>query len=241
MAATVQHACNRRSDTDTESSIFRNDSNNVAALQTARMQKTLLEEAARLQQQQLEKVVGDLESQATDKKKVEEERDALRREKEALAKAVEAKDGELRGSRNEVEALNVQKQNEVDAERRQKQEEVESVRRQKQSEYDTLKTQKDGVDSQLAASENTRRDLQSQLDSMTIAEAQRRAEIGSLTQTLVQLEKKVPNSRLDNCLPFQYHGATVMFVQLNSQMALDASRGEICPSHFGFLCMILTK
>jgi predicted nuclease with TOPRIM domain len=56
---------------------------------------------------------------------------------------------------------------------------------------------------------------------------ERQATINSLTDRISGLEKRLPNNREDNCLPLQYHNATVMFVNVKCQMSLDAGKGEI--------------
>ncbi|KAJ4253322.1 hypothetical protein NW762_010477 [Fusarium torreyae] len=233
MATTLQHACNRKSDTGTDSSIFRNDSNNVAALQTARIQKKLMEEAARLQQQKLDEANNG-------KTQVETERDALSREKQSLTKTLEETKGEVERlklsqenlarqkedelgalkslKQAEIETVRKEKQDELEALGRAKQGEIEAVRREKQNEYDALKTQKEG---ELATE---KQNLGAQLNSMTALEAQRRGEINGLNQTINALKLKLPNDRQDNCLPFQYHNATVMILQLESGMALDCAK-----------------
>jgi hypothetical protein len=46
--------------------------------------------------------------------------------------------------------------------------------------------------------------------------------------------------RLDNCLPYQYNGSTVMFIQLYNQMALEARKGEKSHSDFDVSRQLLT-
>ena len=87
MAISLQHACNRRFDTGPN--LFKNDINNVAALQSARLQKKLMEEAAHLHQKQLEEAAENLQTQTTDKEKVQQERDELLRRMETLRRKKE--------------------------------------------------------------------------------------------------------------------------------------------------------
>ena len=101
-------------------------------------------------------------------------------------------------------------------------------------EMETLRPKKGD---ELGIWENERQDLNGQLSSMSSNNGQQRAEIETLKQTVTGLEGKIPNSRQDNCLPFQYHNSTVMIVNLGSQMALDAGKGEISPFPLNLLVM----
>lgn len=179
MVDTLQHACNRKFDTDP--SLFRNDINNVAALQSARLQKKLMEETARLQQDQLEKATQSLRTEIVNNGKIQLERDELLKE-------------------------------------------IETLRRKKADE--------------LVNWDKERQDLKGQLSSMSSINGQQLAEVERLKQTVSELEKKIPNSRQDNCLPFQYNKSTVMIVNIRSQMALDAGKGETSSSTPELLVMM---
>lgn len=107
MAAVIQHASNSLSGAD--AAIFRNDTNNVTALQQARKQKLLMEEAARLQEEKLK-------SQVESTEKIKSERDALLADKSSLLKAAALKDAEistLSGSKADLTGSLDQKSTEV--------------------------------------------------------------------------------------------------------------------------------
>ncbi|KAI9653012.1 MAG: hypothetical protein M1829_001352 [Trizodia sp. TS-e1964] len=230
MLATPHHASNRTPAVDP--SLFRNDANNVAALQTVRLQKKLLEEAARLQQEQLNEAAGNLKIQIEDKEKIQQERDELRRSKESLSQTVELMNTELEASRNKIERLtaaNQETQNQRDNLKKQKQIELKTLEKQKEDELVTLKKQKDDEletlkeqkQSDLSAWESERGGLKGQLSSVLSSNAERVTEIDRLNKIISVLAKSAPNSRQDNCLPFQYHNSTVMIINIRSQMALD--------------------
>src|ERR1700712_550211 len=88
MATTIQHASNRSA--DKSPSLFRNDFNNVAALEAGRLQKKALEEAAQLQSKKLDEVTQDLKAQfEEEKKRIQQERDDLQRDKQDLCHRID--------------------------------------------------------------------------------------------------------------------------------------------------------
>ncbi|CAH0058266.1 unnamed protein product [Clonostachys solani] len=82
MALLCQHVTNLSS--NTPPIVFKNDDNNVSALENARLQKKRMEEAARLQKKQLEEAAERLQKQAEDTEEVVRERDHLRSKSERL-------------------------------------------------------------------------------------------------------------------------------------------------------------
>ncbi|CAM1503264.1 Fc.00g080400.m01.CDS01 [Cosmosporella sp. VM-42] len=208
MATTLQrqHACNRGtgSDADPTPSIFRNDANNVAALQSARIQKKLAEEAAHLQKEQLDAAAKSLASEVEDREKVQKERDALRSDNKTLNQTLQIRDGEFAGARREIETLKGEKR-ELENLKNQKENELTSAINGKQQ-ADNLRLQKE---QELNTANNYKTSLQNQ--------------INTLSAKVSGMENCLPNtSRQDNCLPFQYHNSTVMIVNLGSQRSIDA-------------------
>ena len=223
MSVSIQHVSNRASDTDVTPRLFRNDLNNVAALQNARFQKKLMEEAARLQKQQLEKV-------EEDKEKVVQERDALRAEKEQLNQTVQQKDSSLavlQTAKEEVEkqmeVLKSQKEEEIQALTRQKENEGANLRRQMDDQAEALRKNRAA---EITVWEAEKRTLQDQVNSISAKDT----EIQSLKQSKGELEKLYAFGGKENCLPPEYHNAEVMIVNVRSQRTLDAGKGEIIPS-----------
>jgi chromosome segregation ATPase len=204
MADTLQHACNRKSDINP--SLFRNDANNIIAIQSTRLQKKKMEEAALLQQKQLQEATEKLRNQIEDKDKVTKERDELQREKDALGKTVEQKNGELREAQTKMETFQTQKDNDIAALKKKNEEEMKALR------------------DQLTARENEKQALQGQVNSISSVSETRRVEIESLKQTI-----NTGGASIDKCtfLPLYYHYATVMIVNVECQMAVDAGKGEV--------------
>uniref|UniRef100_A0A8H7TLX2 Uncharacterized protein n=1 Tax=Bionectria ochroleuca TaxID=29856 RepID=A0A8H7TLX2_BIOOC len=93
MALLCQHVTNLNF--NTAPIVFKNDDNNVSALENARQQKKRIEEAAHLQKQQLEEAAEKLQNQAEDTEEVIKERDHLRSESERLAQENAAAKGLL--------------------------------------------------------------------------------------------------------------------------------------------------
>jgi chromosome segregation ATPase len=112
MAATLRHVCSRKSDTDPNPFPFRNDANNVTALQSARRQKKLMEDSARVQQQKLDEVDGKLRNTVEDKEKVTKERDDLQREKDKQQAIIDSLTDKISGLEKKLmeEATRLQQQ-----------------------------------------------------------------------------------------------------------------------------------
>ena len=207
MVAIPQHACNRKPDTDP--TLFKNDSNNVSALQIARQQKKLMEGQARLQRQQLDEAAKKLQSESESREKVEQECQKL--------------EGLVRAFRHEKEILDDKlttvssDKEKVQQERDKLSEEVETLRKEKKDELATADTKRQGLESKLTTA----------LSDAT----QQRRDIETLKSSITTMEKKLPGSREENCLPFQYHNATVMIINLKSHMPMDSGKGKLGSSN----------
>ncbi|KAM5344893.1 hypothetical protein ACJ41O_010755 [Fusarium nematophilum] len=211
MATTLQHqhACNRSSGPDDPApTVFRNDANNITALQRARLQQKLAEEAARRHKEQLDAAAKSLAGEVKDREKVQKERDALRGDYNALNQTIQARDGELVGAKKEIETLREDKRlSEISKCR--KEAELASANSAKQQ-ADNLRAQRE---KELEAANNDKTMLQNQ--------------VNLLSNRVNKMEHALPNlSRQDNCLPFQYHNSTVMIVNFACMVALDSGKAN---------------
>lgn len=199
----LQHACNRssRSSTSPSPSLFRNDANNVTAIQDARLQKTAVEAAARVQQEKLTEVANRLDREIEDRQKEQKELDILRQELDALNKTVQSKDNVLAQAKGEIEMLKRDKQ-----------------------QQESLQTK---MESELAAAIDKRQQVEDELHIVDKDKAALKNQVELLSAQVNRLDRPPSSSRLDNCLPFQYHNSTVRIVNLESQRAIDSGKGKL--------------
>ena len=215
MAASVQHISNRVSDSDAVPRPFRYDLNNVAALQSARLQKKLMEEAARQQQQQIAAVTED-------KEKVIQERDALLVEKERLHQAIQKMDDSLSASESSLAGMQRAKE---EAERQ-----TETIRQQKDAELATVREQKAtgeaeirrSKDIEIANCETQKQLLLGQVNTIPGLNG----EIQTLKTSINEMNQRYAFGGKENCLPMDFHDIDVMIVNVRSHLAIDAGKGE---------------
>ncbi|KAF5672033.1 hypothetical protein FHETE_3905 [Fusarium heterosporum] len=206
MTTVVDHQCNpRKSDKSEAPRIFKNDANSVSELQRARLQKKLAEDAARLQQEKLDAANQDIKS-------IRDERDTLRENVKNMEKSFDDKNREFKILSDNISRL--------DAEKRQKETELATAVSQKES-AESFNRQKEA---ELWAANNEKSNYYQQVSSLTSTVTQQANELQNLRSQITTMENKLPNSRQDNCLPFQYHNATVMIMNLGCQRALDAGK-----------------
>lgn len=214
-AIVIQHACSRPSDPAAKPVVFHNDTNNVAYVQSARLQKKLMEEETLRHQQAIKEAATNLQFEIADKEEVKKQRDRLVIEADTLQQALAAKETEVKHAEGRLLA-----------------ESEDKARLQK--EYNSLITQKNEIDTrnntlarEKAETDTTNNTLMREKAELVTSVDARTLERDNFRNEITALQRKLPNGPQENCLPLYYDGATVMIVNLGSQMALDSGKGRM--------------
>ncbi|KAF3317001.1 hypothetical protein TWF173_001006 [Orbilia oligospora] len=213
----AQHSSNRQpsADVDSSVSVFRYDSNNVAAIQNARLQRKRAEEAARRHAEEMEAAARNLASEIGSKEQAVKELITLRSEYDALKSkyssvnsslkdletSLKAKNDELAGVKREVEIAK---------------KEVVDIRR----DCETLRTSQSSSNNTLLIANNEKTRLMTQIKDLT-------SYMNFALATSIREMESLPsntNNGLENCLPSRYNGSIVLIVNLKGGMLLDPRR-----------------
>jgi len=243
MSAT-QHFSNRKA--DTEPKPFKNDVNNVAALQSARLQKRRMEEAALLQQKLLNETAEKLSNQVVDTGIVKQELEDVRKLKDILTQTVDHMSVELNKSKDDLAramTANQETHDQMEEWKRLKNGELTS----KNMEMEGLRRLKDG---ELASKNKELENKNIELEKKNIELEKKNVELENKNRELnkvkdekkqvrdlyyeldneaTRLRRQVPFKDQRNCLPAQYHNSTVLIINVRSTLAIDLGKGKSGP------------
>ncbi|KAF3116615.1 hypothetical protein TWF103_008378 [Orbilia oligospora] len=210
----TQHSSNRQpsADVDSSVSVFRYDSNNVAAIQNARLQRKRAEEAARRHAEEMEAAARNLASEIGSKEQAVKDLIALRSEYDALQSKYSSVNSSLKGLETSLKAKNdelagVKKEIEI------AKKEVVDIR----SDCETLRTSQSSLNNTLLITNNEKRRLMTQIKDLT-------SYMNFALATSIREMELLPSNTsdgLENCLPSRYNGWIVLIVNLKNGMVLD--------------------
>ncbi|KAK6497174.1 hypothetical protein TWF506_004649 [Arthrobotrys conoides] len=205
----LQHACNRESSSggDLDIKVFKYDSNNVAAIQNARIQRMRAEEAARRHAEELEAADRKLASQIIDKEQAIKELIALRREYDTLQTKHWALNNDFKAKCDEVTL--------VTGNAKTAQKELDAVR----IDCETLRSSQSSLNKNLLNANDVKAKLDTQVHNLGCL-------LGfTLRSYTTEMEKLYPNARQENCLPLRYHNSTVLIANRDN-MAMVFDNGK---------------
>ncbi|KAF3283238.1 hypothetical protein TWF970_001217 [Orbilia oligospora] len=210
----TQHSSNRQpsADVDSSVSVFRYDSNNVAAIQNARLQRKRAEEAARRHAEEMEAAARNLASEIGSKEQAVKELIALRSEYDALQSKYSSVNSSLKGLETSLKAKNDELagvKREVEIAKK----EVVDIR----SDCETLRTSQSSSNNTLLIANNEKTRLMTQIKGLT-------SYMNFALATSIREMESLPsntNNGLENCLPSRYNGSMVFIVNLKNGMLLD--------------------
>jgi myosin heavy subunit len=231
----AQHFSNRKADTDPRP--FKNDVNNVAALQSARLQKRRMEEAALLQQKLLNDTAEKLGKQVVDTRKVKQELEDIRKLKDILTQTVDHMSVELNKSKDDLAramTANQETHDQMENWRRLKDGELasrniemENLRRQKDGELTSKNSELNNKNVELE-NKNVELEMKNrELNKLKDEKEQVRDLYNKLNDETNKLRKQLPFSDQQNCLPAQYHNSIVLIMNVRSTLAIDLGKGKI--------------
>ncbi|KAF3182075.1 hypothetical protein TWF225_006571 [Orbilia oligospora] len=210
----TQHSSNRQpsADVDSSVSVFRYDSNNVAAIQNDRLQRKRAEEAARRHAEEMEAAARNLASEIGSKEQAVKELIALRSEYDALQSKYSSVNSSVKGLETSLKARNdelagVRKEIEI------AKKEVIDIR----SDCETLRTSQSSLNNTLLITNNEKTRLMTQIKDLT-------SYMNFALATSIREMELLPsntNNGLENCLPPRYNGSIVLIVNLKNGMLLD--------------------
>ncbi|KAF3290067.1 hypothetical protein TWF132_007263 [Orbilia oligospora] len=210
----TQHSSNRQpsADVDSSVSVFRYDSNNVAAIQNDRLQRKRAEEAARRHAEEMEEAARNLASEIGSKEQAVKELIALRSEYDALQSKYSSVNSSVKGLETSLKARNdelagVKKEIEI------AKKEVVDIR----SDCETLRTSQSSLNNTLLITNNEKTRLMTQIKDLT-------SYMDFALATSIREMELLPsntNNGLENCLPPRYNGSIVLIVNLKNGMLLD--------------------
>ncbi|KAF3160213.1 hypothetical protein EYR41_002368 [Orbilia oligospora] len=210
----TQHSSNRQpsADVDSSVSVFRYDSNNVAAIQNDRLQRKRAEEAARRHAEEMEAAARNLASEIGSKEQAVKELIALRSEYDALQSKYSSVNSSVKGLETSLKARNdelagVRKEIEI------AKKEVIDIR----SDCETLRTSQSSLNNTLLITNNEKMRLMTQIKDLT-------SYMNFALATSIREMELLPsntNNGLENCLPPRYNGSIVLIVNLKNGMLLD--------------------